>query len=177
MEFTQIHDTGCYIIKRPSFKDFRGENHKTFNSEIFAENGIKNLNFQESVYNISYKNVLRGMHYQKPPWNGYKLVHVIQGKVLDVIVNIDKTSSDFGFAFGLILSSENNLSLLLTKSYAHTMYAYEDTIFGYCTEMPYKPEYDTGILWSSVRYNWEQVGIVNPIITDKDKNLPRIEEI
>ncbi len=98
MKIKQTCLDGVYEIKYEKFEDHRGIFVKTFNAETFREYGLKS-EFKESFYSVSKKNVLRGMHFQLAPHDHVKLVYVIDGKILDVVVDIRKGTSKFGSAF------------------------------------------------------------------------------
>ncbi|MCC7332420.1 MAG: dTDP-4-dehydrorhamnose 3,5-epimerase [Flavobacteriales bacterium] len=167
MLFERNEFEGLCIINPIIFNDARGCFYETYNKIIFQKNGI-NTEFVQDNQSLSKKNVLRGLHFQKNPHSQGKLVRVIQGSVLDVVVDIRKSSETFGKHFKIKLSSENNTMLYIPEGFAHGFLALEDnTIFSYkCTNF-YNKESECSILWSdkSLSIDW---GIENPILTDKD---------
>lgn len=168
MLFERNEFEGLCIINPTIFKDDRGYFYETHNKDIFQKNGI-NAEFVQDNQSFSKKNVLRGLHFQKNPHSQGKLVRVIHGSVLDVVVDIRKSSETFGKHFKIKLSSENNTMLYIPEGFAHGFLALEDnTIFSYkCTNF-YNKESECSILWNdmSLSIDW---GIENPILTDKDR--------
>jgi len=114
--------------------------------------------------------VLRGLHFQKPPFSQGKLIRVIKGSVLDVALDIRKTSKTFGKHFKLILSEQNKTMLYLPIGFAHGFLTLEDnTIFSYkCTNF-YHKDSECSLRWndSTLNINW---GIESPILSEKDKS-------
>lgn len=160
---------GLFLIENNKFIDDRGSLTKTFSEELFAEVGI-GKRFKESYYSISKKNVLRGMHYQKHPFGHGKLVHVIEGEILDVIVGLGGTENpaNRGKTFSTILSSENNRSLYVPDGYAHGFLVTSDkaVVVSYMTEC-YNEQHDAGVHYNSFGFEWPTT---NPIVSLKDQN-------
>ncbi len=157
------------LILSPSvFADSRGyflESYtkKTLTSKLDVE-------FVQDNESMSQKGVLRGLHFQKPPYAQGKLVRVITGSVLDVVVDLRKESSTYGSHYKHILSDKNKLQLYVPKGFAHGFLVLEDnTIFSYkCTDY-YHKDAEFSLLWNdtTLNINWEYE---NPIISEKDKN-------
>ena len=165
-----------YLIEKSVFVDRRGIFVKTFNEDAFTELGIP-ANFKEAVYSISNKNVLRGMHYQLPPYGHAKLVNVIEGEILDVIVGVGTGGypGNFGKVFSTILSKENNRSLYIPEGYAHGFLCLSDiAIVSYMTTTVYNFENDSGIHYNSFGFDW---GVTNPIVSDKDVELTALSKL
>ena len=174
-QFTKIatHLDDVFILEKSRFEDLRGQFIKTFNEDAFREMGLATT-FRESVYSISKKNVLRGCHYQKYPYGHAKLVNVIEGEILDVIVGIGgkENPHNKGKFFAAILSRENNRSLYIPDGYAHGFLCLSDhAIVSYHTTTVHNPENDTGVHYRSFGFDWP---IENPIISEKDRNLPAL---
>ena len=130
--------------------------------------------FVESFYSVSHRNVLRGMHFQLSPFSHWKLVTVFSGCILDVVVNIDKSSSDFGRFLSFYLESHSQ-SLLIGPNYAHGFLSLEDSsLVNYLTSSVYSKEHDVGIHWNSFGYNW---GEITPIISERDSTFPSLMDI
>jgi dTDP-4-dehydrorhamnose 3,5-epimerase len=164
---------GVYIIKNMVFEDQRGTFCKTFNTEIFSENNLCN-NFKESYYSISQKDVIRGMHFQLPPHDHHKLVYVPYGEVMDVILDLRKNSNTFGEYITVNLSAENRNSIYIPKGLAHGFKALKNnTITVYNVSTVYNENSDSGVHWDSFGFNW---GIKNPIISEKDQNLIKLDK-
>lgn len=173
MEIITTKINGVFIIINKIFKDKRGVFCKTYNKDIFSQYNLC-TEFNENYYSISKKNVIRGMHFQLPPFDHEKLVCVPQGKILDVILDLRKNSKTFGQYISVGISENNRLSIYIPKGCAHGFKAYEDnTILVNSTATVYNPDYDTGIRWDSFGMDWE---IENPIISHKDSCLPCLSE-
>jgi dTDP-4-dehydrorhamnose 3,5-epimerase len=138
-----------------------------------AEAGIPE--FVQDNQSFSYKNVLRGLHFQYEPYSQGKLVRVVTGSVLDVVVDLRKSSPQFGRYFKLVLESSRKNMLYVPPGFAHGFVALEDSIFHYKCTRVYHRESESGILWNdpTLDIDWE---VKNPLISAKDKALPSFEE-
>jgi len=136
------------------------------------------IDFCQDNESKSKKGVLRGLHYQLPPFAQTKLVRVIQGRVLDVAVDIRRGSPTFGQYVAVELSSDNKKQLLVPRGFAHAFVVLEDdTIFAYKVDSYYSPECDRGIA-----YNDDSIGVDwvllkdELILSDKDKKQPKLSQ-
>ncbi|NUU99645.1 dTDP-4-dehydrorhamnose 3,5-epimerase [Marinitoga sp. 1154] len=173
MEIIKTKFEGIYLIKTNFFKDFRGVFNKVFNYNIFKKSGL-NSEFKEFFYSISQKNVIRGMHFQIPPYEHEKLVFVSNGSIIDVVVDIRKNSNNFGKFFEIKLYSEKNIAIYISKGFAHGFLSLEDnTIVNYLTTSIYSKEHDFGIKWNSFGYNWN---VEHPIVSERDDQFPELIE-
>lgn len=173
MKFIKTELEGVYIIENKIFEDERGKFFKTFNKNIFLENGI-DIEFRESYYSLSKKDVIRGMHFQIPPKDHEKLVYVAKGKVLDVILDLRKNSKSFGKTISIELTSENGRLVFIPKGLAHGFKALEDdTMMVYNVSTEYENECDFGVSWNSFNFEWE---VKNPIISERDKKFESFTE-
>lgn len=167
MQITHTDFEGLYIIQPKCFEDERGYFFESYNENVFKKNGL-DLKFVQDNQSMSQKGVLRGLHFQQPPYAQGKLVRVIKGAVLDVVVDIRKKSKTFGQHFTIELNDKNKKMLYIPEGFAHGFLTIEDnTIFFYkCTNFYYKPS-EVCILWNDplLNINW---GIANPIISEKD---------
>lgn len=172
-----IHSTpldGVFEIENKVFEDSRGRFVKTFNDDIFRLCGLK-TDFKESFYSISKKGVLRGMHFQLPPHDHAKLVYVTDGEILDVVVDVRNGSETFGNFYYTTLSSKNSKSLYVENGFAHGFLTLsESATVVYMTTTIHFPEFDTGIRWDSFGFDWN---IMNPIISERDKNFNGLEAV
>jgi len=155
--------TNLYVFKSKKFNDKRG-----FLRELYIENKFKKkLKF--AIVSSSKKNVVRGMHFQIKQAQD-KLITVIKGKILDVVVDIRKSSKTFGKHFKIILSENNAKFLYVPKGFAHGFLGLEkeNIVVYYCSNYR-NPKYERSINWNdkSLKINW---GIKKPIISKKDKN-------
>ncbi len=164
---------GVYIIENFNAKDERGSFIKTFHSELFEEAGLCTC-FRESYFSISNKDVIRGMHFQLPPFDHDKLVYVAKGEVIDVVLDLRKNSKTFGEHISINLSGENAKSIYIPKGLAHGFRSLkEDTIMVYNVSTVYSSQQDSGINYDSFGFEWN---IKNPIVSERDKLLKDFKE-
>ncbi|QZT36141.1 dTDP-4-dehydrorhamnose 3,5-epimerase [Halosquirtibacter xylanolyticus] len=164
---------GVYIIENFHALDSRGEFVKTFNSKTFEENNLNTV-WNESYFSISKKDTIRGMHFQLPPHDHYKLVNVQAGSILDVVVDLRKSSSTYGKYDFFELNDRNKRSIYIPKGFAHGFLALEDnTISTYNVSTGYNPESDCGIKYNSIGFEWNH--IEDPIISDRDLNFVTLD--
>lgn len=160
---------GLHIIHPSVFHDDRGYFFESFNKKKFIDLTGYSKEFVQDNQSLSAKNVLRGLHFQAPPFAQAKLVRVVRGSVLDIAVDIRKNSPTFGKYISLELSDKNNLSLFIPEGFAHGFITLEEnTIFIYKCSEYYNKESERTIMWNDVELNidWKNV---NPIISSKDK--------
>lgn len=168
MEIKRLSIEGLLLIEPRVFKDDRGEFFESFNKKLFDELTEGKYQFVQDNQSISKKNVLRGLHFQKPPFAQGKLVRVIKGVVLDVVVDIRKSSKTYGQHFSIVLSAENNMQFFIPPGFAHGFLSLEDeTIFSYKCTNYYAPESEATIMWNdpSLNINW---GNDKCIVSKKD---------
>ena len=178
MEFIKTAIPDVILIKPNIFGDERGYFVETFRSDLFAQqSGIKTTFIQDNESRSSH-GVLRGLHYQLPPYSQSKLVRVIEGKVLDVAVDIRQGSATFGQHVSVELSAENKHQLFVPRGFAHAFVVLSETaIFAYKVDNYYSPECDRGI-----RFDDPDLGIdwlIDPQslqLSDKDKVQPLLKE-
>ena len=167
MKITKTNIDGLIIIEPQIFKDDRGSFFESWNVKKFQEIGIKD-HFVQDNQSSSLKGVLRGLHFQNPPYAQAKLVRVIKGSVLDVVVDLRSNSSTYGKHFSIVLSGENFKSIYIPNGFAHGFVALEDnTIFSYkCSEI-YNKESEGCLKWNDIDLgiDWN---VINPIISPKD---------
>ena len=134
MEVIKTTLEGLLVINPKIFRDERGHFFESWSKESFAKNGL-HLDFVQDNQSLSSKGVLRGLHFQNPPFAQGKLVRVIKGSVLDVVVDIRKESSTYGQHFSIELNEENKTNFWIPAGFAHGFITLEDeTIFTYkCT--------------------------------------------
>jgi dTDP-4-dehydrorhamnose 3,5-epimerase len=156
------------IIQPFVFKDERGGFVKTIHDEFFAENGL-DYNFRESFYSISNKGVIRGMHFQNPPYQHNKLVYVLHGSIMDVVLDLRKSSPTYGKTFSRVLSAENREIIYIGAGFAHGFLSLEpNSIVEYHTSTSLAKAYEGGILWNSFDFDW---AVENPVISDRDRSF------
>ena len=171
VEKTFIED--LLIISPSTFTDNRGYFLESYNKNKLA--AILNIEFVQDNESLSQKNVLRGLHFQKPPYAQGKLVRVITGSVLDIAVDLRKKSPTYGKHFKYILSSDNKKQIYIPEGFAHGFLVLENnSIFSYKCSDYYNKESEDSLLWSDPTLNIDW-NIVNPIISEKDKNAKYFE--
>jgi dTDP-4-dehydrorhamnose 3,5-epimerase len=174
-EFKKTNIPDVILIKPKIFKDERGFFIETYKYSEFCKYGI-NEKFVQDNHSRSTRGVLRGLHYQKNPAAQGKLVRCAKGEIFDVAVDIRKYSTFYGKWTGAILSEENREMLYIPPGFAHGFLVLSDIAeVLYKTTEEYSPENDRGIFWNdpSIAINWS---IDNPLVSEKDKNLPLLEE-
>ncbi|HPT04450.1 MAG TPA: dTDP-4-dehydrorhamnose 3,5-epimerase [Bacteroidales bacterium] len=171
MEIIKTAIPDVLIIKPSVFKDDRGYFFESYNKEKFLKNGI-DQNFVQDNESKSQKGVLRGLHFQNPPFAQGKLVRVMKGAVLDVAVDIRKGSPWYGKWVSIELNEDNKWMYWIPTGFAHGFHTLADhTVFFYkCTNVYHKAS-EGSIRWDDPDLNisW---GAHNPILSDKDKVSP-----
>ncbi|MEE2953868.1 MAG: dTDP-4-dehydrorhamnose 3,5-epimerase [Bacteroidota bacterium] len=168
MKITKTPLESLLVIEPEIFQDERGSFFETWNQFSFQENRL-NIKFLQDNQSLSHKGVLRGLHFQNPPFEQGKLVRVIKGAVLDVAVDIRKNSNTYGEYFSIELTGENNKMFWIPPGFAHGFVTLEDnTIFVYkCTNI-YNTESERCIIWNDQDLNidWRNS---SPIVSQKDQ--------
>ena len=156
------------VITPRIFMDNRGYFMESYNKEQFLEKLV--TDFVQDNESMSSKGVLRGLHFQNPPFAQAKLVRVVRGSVLDVVVDLRLSSASYGQHFKLVLSAENKKQLFIPKGFAHGFVTLEkDTIFTYKCSQYYHADSEDSLLWNDpdLGIDWE---IESPILSKKDIN-------
>lgn len=173
-EFIKTKINDLILIKSHVFEDNRGMYIKNYERAIYRENGIVTL-FNESSQIFSGKGVIRGLHSQKVDSQA-KLVHVIEGEIFDVSLDLRKESTTFGKYHCQILEGKDNMLLYIPEGFAHGYLTLsENSIFSYQCSGTYLPEHCSGIRWNDPELNipWplKEFEINDVIITEKDEQL------
>ena len=162
------------IIEPQLFKDDRG-----FFYESYNKNNLDiNIVFVQDNESKSYKGVIRGLHFQAPPFEQTKLVRCVSGNILDVAVDLRTNSKTYGKSFSIELSSENNKQLFVPKGFAHGFQVLSEiAIVNYKVDEYYNPESDSGLIWNdkdlSIDWNLD----LKPILSKKDLKLISFKEL
>ena len=162
------------IIQPQLFKDDRG-----FFYESYNKNNLDiNIVFVQDNESKSYKGVIRGLHFQAPPFEQTKLVRCVSGNILDVAVDLRTNSKTYGKSFSIELSSENNRQLFVPKGFAHGFQILSETaIVNYKVDNYYNPKSDSGLIWNdkdlSIDWNLD----LKPILSKKDLKLISFKEL
>ncbi len=169
MKFEITTIEGLVIIHTRKFDDERGYFFESFHKTKFEEFIGHSVDFVQENESLSKKNVVRGLHFQNPPFAQGKLVRVPYGKVVDVVVDIRKNSPTYGKHFSIELSDNNGLQLWIPEGFAHGFVSLADnTILSYKCTNYYNKESEGSILWNdtNLSINWQ---IDSPIISEKDQ--------
>jgi dTDP-4-dehydrorhamnose 3,5-epimerase len=175
MEFIKFPIEGVLEIIPRKFGDARGYFFESYSQQVFAEAGI-DVTFVQDNESFSQKGVLRGLHFQKPPYAQGKLVRVSSGRALDVAVDIRKNSPTYGQHITCLLDTVRNNLFYIPPGFAHGFVALEDnTTFLYKCTHYYNPAAEGGLIWNDpdLNINWN---ISDPLISAKDQVLPRLAE-
>jgi len=172
MEIVKTEIQDLLIIKPRVFEDDRGYFFESYNHQGFINQGIA-ATFVQDNESRSMKNVLRGLHFQKPPYSQGKLVRVMRGSVLDVAVDLRRYSPTYGKWASIVLSDKNKWMYWIPEGFAHGFLTLEDnTVFFYkCTNV-YNRESEGSIRWNDPTLNIDWGNVENPILSDKDKVSP-----
>jgi dTDP-4-dehydrorhamnose 3,5-epimerase len=178
MQFVRTKIEDVVIIEPKVHGDDRGYFVETFRADKLEEFLGFKLNFGQDNESKSSKGVLRGLHYQLPPHAQTKLVRVIQGKVLDVAVDIRKNSPTFGQYVAVELSAENKKQMLVPRGFAHGFVVLEDdTIFAYKVDNYYSPQCDRGIAFDDKSLNIDWILKKEELkLSEKDTKQPKLNE-
>ena len=166
---------GLIEIRPSIYSDNRGWFMESFRKTLFNEIGIK-VDFDQDNLSFSNKGVLRGLHFQRSPFAQAKLVWVLQGSVIDAVVDLRQSSPTFGKSFKIHLDSREKNMLFIPEGFAHGFYALEDTLFQYKCSSEYKSGSESGIHWNDpmLQIDW---GTTSPIISEKDSVLPTLQQL
>ena len=178
MTFTRTEIPDVVVIEPTVHGDSRGYFVETFRQDKLEEFLGYKINFCQDNESKSSKGVLRGLHYQLPPHAQTKLVRVIQGRVLDVAVDIRRNSPTFGKYVAVLLSAENKKQLLIPRGFAHGFVVLEDdTVFAYKVDNYYSPECDRGIAFDDKNLNIDWILNHNELnLSAKDTKQPKLNE-
>lgn len=168
-----------FVIEPKVWKDNRGYFYESFSARVFKEAGIQ-ADFVQDNQSFSQKGTLRGLHAQKAPFAQGKLVRVIQGKVLDVAVDVRKNSPTYGQHFSIELSGENHKQLWVPPGFLHGFLTLEDnTIFCYKVTNYYDKDSEVGVIWNDadLNINWNQeLSEGELLLSDKDLVLSSFKD-
>jgi dTDP-4-dehydrorhamnose 3,5-epimerase len=177
MPFHKTDISGLLVFEPAVFEDDRGYFFESYNEKIFQQAGI-DLRFVQDNQSSSSYGVIRGLHYQLPPFAQSKLVRVLSGKILDAAVDIRKGSPTYGKTFCLELSDENKKQLFIPVGFAHGFSVLsEKAEVLYKCDAFYSRESDAGIRYDdpTLAIDWK-IPIAKAIISGKDKTLPALTE-
>ena len=176
-EFIKQNIEDVILIKPKIFKDERGFFMESYKKSDFVKNGI-NTDFNQDNHSKSQAKVLRGLHYQIKPYQQAKLVRCTKGKIYDVAVDIRPQSKTFGEYIKVELSEENKHMLYIPEGFAHGFVVLsKEAELLYKTSGEYNPQADRGLIWNDKDINIDWEIDFQPILSDKDLNQPKLNEI
>ena len=174
MKISKTFIKDLLVIEPQLFNDVRG-----FFYESYNKNNLDiNIVFVQDNESKSYKGVIRGLHFQAPPFEQTKLVRCVSGNILDVAVDLRTNSKTYGKSFSIELSSENNKQLFVPKGFAHGFQVLSETaIVNYKVDNFYNPKSDSGIIWNdkdlSIDWNFD----IKPVLSVKDLKLKAFKNL
>lgn len=177
MEVISTDIEGVYILEPKIFKDERGYFFESFSKRVFDEK-ITPTKFVQDNESISTRGVMRGLHFQRPPYTQAKLVRCVKGAVLDVAVDLRKDSSTYGQHVAVELTEANHRQFFIPKGFAHGFAVLSETaVFQYKCDEYYHPELEGGIsiLDESLGINW-RISLEEAILSDKDTKQPLLSD-
>lgn len=161
------------IIDAFGSDDERGNFSKVFQDDTFRQYDL-NFEIKELYYSVSQKDVIRGMHFQIPPYEHDKLVHVISGSVLDVIVDLRRHSDTYKQYITIPLSGKMKRAIFIPRGFAHGFLSLENgTVMLYCVSSVYYKDADCGIRYDSIGFDWQTA---SPIVSQRDLCFATLEE-
>jgi len=177
VEFIKTGIDGLTLIKPKVHSDHRGFFLESYSAPLFAAAGINHTFVQDNHSKSVPAGVLRGLHFQTPPFEQSKLVRVVRGSVFDVAVDLRRGSPTFGRWLGFELSERNFDMLFIPRGFAHGFCTLEEnTEIVYKVDNPYSPANDAGILWNDpdLAIDWP---VADPVLSDKDRGLPGFADV
>ena len=178
MKIIKTSIEGLVIIEPKIFKDSRGYFFEPYNKLKF-DKYLGKINFVQDNESKSERGVLRGFHFQKPPYAQAKLVRCIQGEVIDIALDLRKKSNTYGKYHKILLSSENKKQFFVPRGFAHAFLVLsKSAIFSYKVDNIYAPDFDSGLIWNDLelKIDWP-IKETELIISEKDKNLSTFSNV
>ena len=168
---------GLVIIEPKVFKDARGYFFESFSQREFEEK-VRKINFVQDNESMSSYGVMRGLHFQRPPFTQSKLVRCVKGAVLDVAVDIRQGSPTFGKHVSVLLTEDNHRQFFVPRGFAHGFAVLsEEAVFQYKCDNYYAPQSEGAIAWDDpdLGIDW-QISSENIILSEKDAHHPRLKD-
>ncbi len=177
MPFIATNIPGLKVFEPKVFEDSRGYFFESYNENVFRQEGIDIRWVQDNQSSSTY-GVIRGLHYQLPPFAQTKLIRVLKGKILDVAVDIRKGSPTFGQVFTQKLSAKNKKQLFIPVGFAHGFSVLsEKTEVLYKCDSFYNKDSEAGIIYNDPELNIDwQVPLEQAVVSEKDQQLPSLKE-
>jgi len=176
MQFKNTPFNQLLVIEPFRHIDLRGEFVKTYHAEQFQHAGLR-FELREEFFSVSKKDVLRGMHFQTPPFEHQKCIYCTQGNILDVVLDLRKNEPTYGKCFSIELSALNRLMLWIPIGFAHGFLSLtEESCVIYKTDREHAPSNDMGIRWNSFGFDW-QVDAHLLKLSARDLQLPPFDSL
>lgn len=178
MEVIKTKIEGVLIIEPRVFGDDRGYFFESFNAREFAEKTNLQVNFVQDNESMSHYGVVRGLHFQQPPYAQSKLVRVVKGRVLDIAVDIREGSPTYGKHVSVVLTEDNHRQFFMGKGFAHGFSVLSDVaIFQYKCDAFYDPQSEGAIAWNDpdLAIDW-CIPADRVILSEKDKKHPFLRD-
>ena len=178
MEVIKTELDGVLILKPKIFNDARGYFFESYNKRQFEQAIGREVDFVQDNESASTRGVMRGLHFQRPPFTQAKLVRCVRGRVLDVAVDIRKGSPTFGRQVAVELSESNHLQFFIPRGFAHGFAVLSDeAVFQYKCDNYYEPSADGGIsiLDDSLGIDW-QIPAQEALLSEKDSRHPLLQD-
>ena len=175
MEVIKTAIEGVYIIEPKVFGDARGYFFESFSEREFKEK-VGDIHFVQDNESMSKYGVMRGLHFQRPPYAQSKLVRCVRGKVLDVVVDIRKGSPTYGQHVAVLLTEENHRQFFIPQGFAHGFLTLTDNVtFCYKVDNLYSKECDRSVRFDDpeIAVDW---GVTDPILSEKDLSAPKLRD-
>ena len=168
-KFVRLDIPDVILIEPIYYPDARGYFLEIYRFSYFTEKG-NDIRFYQDNLSFSKRGTVRGLHFQKSPYEQGKLLSVITGSIFDVAVDLRPNSDTFAKYVSVNLSEENHRSLWIPPGFAHGFMALKDSHVMYKVTNEYNKDYDSGILWNDpdIGINWPEI---QPIVSEKDKKL------
>jgi dTDP-4-dehydrorhamnose 3,5-epimerase len=167
------------LIRTPRHGDARGYFSETYQRSDFTSAGISNDFLQDNQSRSAGSGTIRGLHFQRPPFAQSKLIRVLHGRILDVVVDLRRSSSTFSKHLAIELSADGNEQLLVPAGFAHGFCTLEpDTVVFYKVDQDYSAVHDGGVNWAdpALGITWP-VSASEAILSDKDRRLPKLADL
>ena len=172
-QIEQLPLADARLITLPKFNDIRGSFVKAFHESTLKEAGIDFV-LRESYFSFSKKDVIRGMHFQLPPHQHSKIVYCPQGAILDIIIDLRKSSPTYLQYFASVLSADNHKAYYIPEGFAHGFKSLQDdSLTYYLVSSEHSQAHDTGIRFDSFGYDWQ---MPEAILSARDLSFPELKD-
>ena len=179
MKIKETGIKGLLVIEPDVFGDSRGYFMESFSEKKFREETGMDVTFVQDNESKSSYGVVRGLHFQRPPYSQAKLVRVVNGRALDVAVDLREGSETYGKHFSIELSGENHLQVFIPKGFAHGFAVLsEEVLFQYKCDEYYAPESEGAVIWNDPDLNIDwKIPHEDVRLSEKDKKHPRLKDL